>query len=1111
MNSGEVEDIHIVGVGSSAGGIEALKGFLSSISINTNISYVIVQHLNPQYKSMLTEILGRESSLDVIEISQKLKIEPNKIYVTPANSNVSIKGNHFLLVEPEQVVGPKPSVDLFFISLADQKGEKAIGVILSGTGADGSVGLKAIKANSGLTIAQDPKSAKYDGMPLSAIDLGVVDKKMLPDEMGPFIENYVKSGHLIEKDYEDIGDKQIEELFTILNDAFDIDFTHYKTATITRRLDRRMSSVSCRTLKDYLEHIKKNSEELTLLYNDILIGVTSFYRDCEAFEALSNSFRGYIQNLKGNELRIWSAGCATGEEAYTIAMIASDIAESTNKQIDIQVFATDMDENSLSAARSGIYPEIISTSVPKRLLERYFKRKGSYYEVSRKLRERVIISKHNILRDPPFLRIDLVCCRNLLIYFDTSIQQKTLLNFHHSLKPGGYMFLGKSETLGKASIYFTTLSSKYKIYKSRVDIKPQLLDIMLPANKKRTKNSLTKEQSAEITFETTIKDTIFYELINRCVIVDENGNLIYVKGNLDGIASLPKGSINLNFTKMLHSDLSVDFRSLLFKVVKSRLHQKSRGKVIKHGDSQKLVTISIYPISEPQNSFLTIFYDEPVKVSTKNYTTSDEDRGKLEALQDELDSTKEHLQTVVEELETSNEELQATNEELQSSNEELQATNEELETSNEELQSSNEELQTAYIELKMVYEEQEKQRTILEETNKELIRLNSELNTKEKYISALLDAEQAIVLVTQNGEDILDANQGFFNFFSEYNSLEEFRFKHKSICDLFEDVGDDKSFIGKKGVMANGGDWIEEMMKNSKKHYKALILKEKKPYTFSIHINQLDVVSNKYVLVLSNITDVETEKMIKEKEISYHVDKLAQEERVIIQRSTIFSAGDFLQTITNAWRRPLNKIISTIRELVEDSSYEPIDTKKLSEFEKISVEELSNLVSSIDMTKEFFVISKNREYFDLVEIIELIKNIYSLSQNSDGIGFNNILLPQKAEIYGYRDEARYLFQNLFGLFGNYILTSKESKIDLEIKEDDEDIIINISSPDENLELQKFLTSAFVEDNKESGNSKDFVKIRMKVIRSIVELEYGGKIEIKSSGIKTKLKIVLKAR
>lgn len=1104
----DYEELYLVGIGASAGGIEAIRAFLSSITDNKPIAYIICQHLNPQYKSMLSEILSRETKLEVIEIYQGLDIQADKIYVTPPNANVTVRNGLFFISIPEQIIGPKPSIDLLFNSLAQEKGQKAIGVVLSGTGTDGTNGLKAIKNSGGLSIAQDPKSAKYEGMPLSAIDAKAVDKVMLPEEMAPFIYKFITLEDKI--DDINISSNALNGIFSILNSAFDIDFSSYKLSTIVRRIEKRMNNIRAKNLDEYLEYLQKNPSEASLLYNEMLIGVTSFYRDAEAFEALANAFRAYLETHTYQDIRIWSAGCATGEEAYSLIMIVSDICENLGKSIDIQVFATDIDEASLATARTGVYPEIISTAIPSRFLEKYFKKKGHVYEVIRPIREKVIFSKHNLLKDPPFLRLDLICCRNLLIYLESAIQQKTILTFHHSLRAGGILFLGKSESLGKASAYFSTISSKYKIFKAKSDIKPHLFDVIITPSKKNQPIKYQSEPQKEITIEESISKVLFDWYINKCVVVDENGNLLYVKGDLDGIASLPKGAVNLNFSKMIAQDLSVEFRSLLFKAIKTKTPQKGRGRAIQIGEKKKQIVISIFPISTPFNGYLCIFDEGLVDLSDSSLNFISDEH--YRQLQEELESTKEHLQTVIEELETSNEELQATNEELQSSNEELQATNEELETSNEELQSSNEELQTAYIELKMVYEEQSRQRALLEEANKELIRLNNELNAKEHYISALLDAEQAMVIVTRKGEEIIDANQGFFNFFTQFSSIDEFKLYHKCICELFEEVKDDDTFLTPGPIQKNGKNWVDVVMNSGSRQKKVLFKKDGKSYIFSVHANDLDVINQKYVVVFSNITDIEAQKSIDEQERRKAFELMHQKERVQILRALLFGTNELLNNMMNSWRDTFAKIANELINFEEDATYLKVDSSKIKALKESILQQLSLLIRGVEKSKEHFVISKNRDYFDLVTILrEWSENLQKeLEQKEIKVRFE--CNKDRIDFYGYLDEMRFVIFSLFLIYKRLLLSSEnKEELIIGIWTENNSIYINFSVKDPKLALQERLIELLNYTFIQNSEVFDFDGIRMKLVCSIIESDLNGTIEPKHNNDFTNLLISLKLK
>jgi two-component system, chemotaxis family, CheB/CheR fusion protein len=1103
------DDLYIVGVGSSAGGIEALKALLSTLPKDQPLSYIIVQHLNPQYKSMLTDILSRETDLEVEEISNGTKIEPMKIYVTPSNANVTVVGGRFITAVPEQLIGPKPSVDVLFVSLAQEKGEKVIGIILSGTGSDGTMGLKAIKASGGMTLAHDPKNAKYNGMPLSAIEERVVDKIMLPEEMGPYMVRLINDE--LETEFIDIASDALHDIYAILNTAFDVDFSSYKPATVLRRLEKRMGSVRVKTLAEYLEHLRENRNEVTLLYNDILIGVTSFYRDFEAFEALANVLRGYLDAHTFPEFRVWSAGCCTGEESYTLAMILSDMAEQLGKKITIQVFATDLDEASLSQARSGVYPEIISAAIPKIFLEKYFRKRGSLYEVVRPIREKVIFSKHNLLRDPPFLRVDLTCCRNLLIYFETEIQNKTILNFHHALRPGGIMFLGKSESLGKASVYFSAVSTKFKIFKSRADVKPQLFEMIMPRPSKPITQQARLQAKKELSIEDEIKRTLYDSLAGRLIVVDENGNLLFVKGEFDGIASLPKGSANLNFSKMINDQLSVDFRSLLFKAAKYNLPQIGSGKVVSTGTNKKKISIAIYPLGLEVSGYLVLFDEQDIEYddSIHNGETSDEH---FKELQQELDATREHLQTVVEELETANEELQAANEELQSSNEELQATNEELETSNEELQSSNEELQTAYIELKMVYDDQGKQREFVEEANRELVRLNNELGAKENYISALLDAEQAMVIVTRMGEEIIDANQGFFSFFGNYSSLDEFKVYHKCICELFEDVVGDDNFLPSGNVLKDGKNWLELVMSGAKQ-YKVMISNKGKPYIFSVHANDLDILSQRFVVVFSNITDIEDERVQNNYISNKNLDEMRQKERAVMQRAILYSMSEYIGSMASSWREPMAKLSTLTRELIEDAEYEAIKKDRLKEFENESLAYMKKVLTSVDATKEFFALSKNKEYFNVLKLLEESVDVFKSHFKGKLVEIENLACEkEKIDFYGYSDEIRILLHDVFILCKNYLIDKEDAKVKISADSDAEHFMLIIGTKDEDMLFHNHLIGLLNSSSEIEGDVvSEIEQTQMKIVKSIVEAHLGGSITMTSNAITTEVVIKMKLK
>lgn len=691
------KEIFLVGMGASAGGLEALRLLVSHLEPLKKTSLVVVQHLSPEHRSMLVDLIARETSILVKEAQNGAAIEPNCIYITPPNANIFIKKGKVVLKSPMQKSGPKPSVDLFLESIASEYGERSVGVILSGTGSDGARGIRAIKTAGGFTLAQSPNSAKYDGMPKASIDSGLVDFKGLPEEIATKINSL---------DHDEVNWKELDEIVSgdpyhrvmlKLRDATGVDFLQYKSNTIRRRLQRRMLANKVSTLEKYLIKLDENESELESLFQDILISVTSFFRDPEAYESLGIEIQKYIEstNFQEDTFRVWVPGCATGEEAYSLAMLITEKLSMKTPEIKVQIFATDISEPALNIARKGIYPSSALENLPARFKEKYMTPSGDEYKVKKSIRDKVAFAKQNIISDPPFLRIDLVSCRNLFIYFNQETQEKIFSLFHFSLNTKGILFLGKSESLGKKEKLFSALDQSSRIFvKRRVKVTSNTLSNFDTQTKKLNENK--QIQSFE---KIDVISSAISKLNLDVAIIDEALNYKKVFGKMNEIMKIPIGDASQSFVKCIHPDLRSEFSTLIHKCRKANGRVLGRYRNIIIDGKLKGVQISVVPNFESElREYLVellccdnIRTKNPKKIRKKINPDPDE---RIKELEEELLATREHLQTVVEELETSNEELQSLNEELQSSNEELQSANEELETSNEELHATNEELTT---------------------------------------------------------------------------------------------------------------------------------------------------------------------------------------------------------------------------------------------------------------------------------------------------------------------------------------------------------------------------------------------------------------------------------
>ncbi len=752
------DELMVVGIGSSAGGLEALQSLVPTLPKDSKkYCYIVAQHLSPSYKSMMMELLEKYSAIPILAAQNDLQVQADHIYICPQNVDIEIApDNRLVLLEPnqEQMHSPKPSIDLLFESIALYKRENAIGILLSGTGSDGARGLRAIKAEGGVSIVQDPATAKFDGMPLAAINSGNIDIVLGPQEMGEQLRNLLSFSHL--STYE-LGKIEIpvnlyKGVLKAIQRSVNVDFSLYKENTILRRIDRRMSTLKITGSENYFHYLQNNAKEVECLYRDILIGVTSFFRDAKAFDVLKNKLDAYLSSKSKEDkvLRIWVVGCSTGEEAYSVAMMLSDLISERNVEVKVQIFATDIDSNALEVARKGIYPESALHNLPASFKKRFFRVKGDCYEVNKPIKGMILFSKHNLVADPPFLKLDLISCRNLLIYFGLELQKTVMPLFHYCLKDGGLLFLGKSESVGVFHDYFKPLERTAKVFEALFLGRkaPLLKPVGAKLSRKLSNNIMTSNldnhqvNAKEISPRPTLAD-ITTRVLNKIVlpnslVINENMDIIYSQGENPFLVR-PQGEPTNNVYKNMLPSLSADLRAAVHmlsqerKVVKTDFqkiiskdnNQYARLIVTEAPDDLKLGRLYMVFIQAEDELQVPISLPDEARFNTaSDVLVKEQER--------QITNIRTQLQTVIEELETSNEEMQSLNEELQSANEELQSSNEELETTNEELQSTNEELQTAYTELRLAYEEKDHQKKELERTEDELRRTSEMVSEAER-------------------------------------------------------------------------------------------------------------------------------------------------------------------------------------------------------------------------------------------------------------------------------------------------------------------------------------------------------------------------------------------
>lgn len=696
---------YYVAIGASAGGLEALESFFRAIPEKSNLIFIVIQHLSPDYKSYMDEILKRFTDTDILMATDGMKTEANKIYLIPPGKNLSICEGRLYLEKQKQHNYLTLPIDIFFKSLAKDVGRFAIGVILSGTGSDGTLGVKTIKEAGGMVMVQDEQSAKFDGMPKSAISTGIVDYIIPPEEMPKEIINFIESPVLNDIDQKFIDNKSnlnsVSKVNVILKNYCNIDFSGYKSNTIIRRLERRIKVKKCYNLEEYIELLRESDLEKEALYKEFLIGVTSFFRDFEAYKSLEDNVLPNLDYSKGY-IRVWTAGVSTGEEAYSLAILLLEYTSKYNIDCDIKIFATDIDNKALETAGIGYYSQSLISDIEPQLLERYFIKKGEGYQVSEMLRKKVIFAKHNILKDPPFSKVDLISCRNLFIYLTPQHQQNILSNFYYSVAPKGYIFLGSSESIGDMSTAFIVIDTKWKIYKYRDGYKPTIINNLVTTSNDGNFLVPYKGMSQEnIRLEKLLMETLNIAL-PPTIIIDGNNNILHVISDVSKYIVTQPGRFSNNFNSNMNKELALYVNNIIrkLKVEKKEIFLNNIPLQL----SEKIfLTIQGRVISINKVEFFVISFiekkDEISNSISLEINISEEVKERVKTLETELQLAREGLQATIEELETSNEELQSSNEELIASNEELQSTNEELQSVNEELFTVNNEYQAKIGEL----------------------------------------------------------------------------------------------------------------------------------------------------------------------------------------------------------------------------------------------------------------------------------------------------------------------------------------------------------------------------------------------------------------------------
>ena len=740
--------VRAVGLGASAGGLSVLEQFLAHVPPSSGLAYIVVQHLDPTQKAMLVELLQRSTPMPVLEATDTMRLEPDTVYVIPPNKELTVAGGLLHLAEPAQPRGMRLPIDLFFSSLARDQGEQSIGVVLSGMGSDGTLGLQAIKSQGGLTLAQLPESAQFDSMPKSAIDAGCVDIVGLAAELPEHIVRIVEEKNdlplLQEDDAADNG-KSLGSILRLLKARSKHDLSDYKPSTLRRRIQRRLGVHGLATHEAYEQFVRENPQELDLLFKEMLIGVTSFFRDPSVWQELKDDVMPTLlaRSPPGTRLRAWVVGCSTGEEAYSLAMIFSEavaaLAEGDSRSL--QIFASDLSADAINAARRGFYPKTIAGDVDPTRLQRFFTPHGEGFLVNSEIREMVLFAQHDVILDPPFTKLDLLTCRNVMIYFNAALQRRLMPLFSYSLRPGGVLMLGGSETIGNSQSLFTPMSQKSRLY-WRSENPVNAGSMYFPTSPRRATNRHPQEfkvspsTALSANLQTHAEQALLQEFSPAAVLVNDQGDVVYINGSVGKYLEPASGKANWNIHVMARPTIRTQIAAALRQALQDKGRVELRGLRLTDEPTPTSLDVTVKLMQEPHSlaGLVMIVFHEvtapPPARRRRKAPAGEADPQMVEELQrckDEIHALRQEMGASAEELQAANEELQSTNEELQSANEELTTSKEESQSMNEELQTLNQELQTKLDDLALA---QSDMQNLLNSTDIATLFLDSELNVR---------------------------------------------------------------------------------------------------------------------------------------------------------------------------------------------------------------------------------------------------------------------------------------------------------------------------------------------------------------------------------------------
>ena len=857
----------IVGIGASAGGLEALEQFLQNVPLNSGMSFVIIQHLDPTREGIMSELLQRTTSMKVVQVNDRTHVQPDCVYVIPPNKEMSILHGTLHLLEPTAPRGLRLPIDFFLRSLAQDQQEHSVGVILSGMGSDGTLGLRAIKEKAGLVLVQEPKTAKFDGMPRSAINAGLADITAPANELPDMILAYQRRTPLIatpETPLEDRAQSGLEKVVILLRARTGHDFSFYKKNTLYRRIERRMGIHQIGKLPAYIRYLQENSQELDLLFKELLIGVTNFFRDPAVWEQLRDRVLPelFTKRSSGQTLRAWLPGCSTGEEAYSLAMIFKEAEEKVrpDQRFNLQIFATDLDQDAIEKARQGLFPDNIAADVSEKRLIRFFSQEENGYRVHKEIREMVVFAHQNLIMDPPFTKLDILCCRNLLIYLTSDVQKKLMPLFHYSLTPDGILLLGSSETIGSHTNLFEPIDTKLRLFR-RTGTALSPVSIEFPSTfiaGPRDPGASPPPAKPPVGFQSQADQLILRRCAPPAVLANDQGDILYINGRTGKYLEPAAGKANWNLFAMIREELRYELSSAFHQALKSRDCVILNGLKVHVPNGEQCVDITVEQLEEAgplKGLVLIVFTDVTAVVETSDSSAKPRAAGKRQAeLERELLRARTEVRTLHENMQTTQEEFRSANEELQSTNEELQSTNEELTTSKEEMQSLNEELQTVNAELQSKVNE--------------LSQISSDMNNllnSTGIATLFLDNDLHVRRFTSHTTEIIkliptDVGRPITDLTSEL--------RYPELVDDAQEVLRTLIFI-EKSIAANDGRW------------------------FSVRIMPYRTLDNRIDGVVITLTDISKAKALEEK---LKAKQAAQETRIAEQSTMLTQRKKEMET-----------------------------------------------------------------------------------------------------------------------------------------------------------------------------------------------------------------------